>query len=363
MTLRQTQGHGEQSRTMKNISISTNDKIALVSNLSTMLDAGIPIIEAIDSLLEDSKGNIKKLLDVVRVDVSAGKRISSSFAKFPMIFDTVTINIIKASEESGTLNVVLKDLRDNITKETEFNDKIRSALIYPSVIMFVFAGVLIVILTFVIPKISLVFTRLKVDLPLPTQILIFTSNLILNYTMPTIMGLTIFIIGTLFLYKNNKKFFLNMFFSLPVVSNLAKEIDLTRFSHSLYLLLGAGIPIAGALELTQDVVTKKNIEKAIIRSRGAVLAGKKLSEGLRDKKRTIPSIMIKLIEAGEKSGTLEKSMQEISKYFEYQVGKTLVTLTVLLEPIVLVATGLLIGGMMLAIIAPIYGLIGQVGAR
>jgi len=348
---------------MKNISISTNEKIALVSNLSTMLDAGIPILEAIDSLLEDSRGSLKKVLETVREDVTSGKRLSSSFAKFPKIFDSVTVNIVKASEESGTLDVVLKDLRDNITKETEFNDKIKSALIYPSVIMFVFAGVLIVILTFVIPKISTVFTRLKVELPLPTKILISASNLILNYTLPTILGIAVLTFGIFFLYRSKKKILLYIFFSLPVVSSLAREIDLTRFSHSLYLLLNAGIPIGSALELTKDVVSKKRIEEAIIRSKEAVQAGKKLSDGLRDKKKTIPSIMIKLIEASEKSGSLEKSMQDISKYFEYQVEKSLARVTVLLEPVVLVATGLLIGGMMLSIIAPIYGLIGQVGAR
>ncbi len=347
----------------KNISISTNDKIALVSNLSTMLEAGIPILESIDSLLEDSRGSLKKVLETVREDVSAGKRISSSFAKFPKVFDNVTVNIVKASEESGTLEVALKDLRDKITKETEFNDKIRSALIYPSVILVVFLGVLIVILTFVIPKISMVFTRLKLELPLPTKILIFTSNLILNYTWPTVIGIGVTILALVFLYNRNKKFFLNIFFSLPLISDLAKQIDLTRFSHSLYLLLNSGIPISAALELTSDVVTKKEVEKAIIRSKETILSGKKLSEGLKDQKKTIPSIMIKLIEAGEKSGSLEKSMQDISKHFEYQVEKTLATITVLLEPVVLVATGLLIGGMMLSIIAPIYGLIGQVGAR
>ncbi|EKD64582.1 MAG: hypothetical protein ACD_50C00342G0002 [uncultured bacterium] len=347
----------------KNISISTNEKIAFVSNLSTMLEAGIPILDTLDSLLEDSKGNLKKVLETVREDVSSGKRISFAFGKFPKVFDNVTVNIIKASEESGTLDVVLKDLRENITKETEFNDKIKSALIYPAVILVVFLGVLIVILTFVIPKISQVFTRLKVELPLPTQILIFTSNLVLNYTLPTIIVTLGLALGSFFLYKKNKKFFLNVFFSLPVVANLAKEIDLTRFSHSLYLLLNAGIPIGSALELTQEVVSKKDVEKAIIHARESVSSGKKLSEGLKDKKKTIPSIMIKLIEAGEKSGSLEKSMQDISKYFEYQVGKTLAATTVLLEPVVLVLTGIVIGGMMLSIIAPIYGLVGQIGAR
>ena len=346
-----------------NISLSSNDKIALVSNLSTMLDAGIPILEAIDSLLEDSKGGLKKVLETLQEDVTDGKRIYSSFSKFPKVFDKVTVNIIKASEESGTLDDALKDLQEIISKETEFSDKIKSALIYPTVILCVFIAVLLVILTFVIPKISIVFSRLKVNLPLPTKILIFASNLLLSHTLSTIMVIGIVILAIVFLYKRNEKFFLNIFLSFPVISTLAKEIDLTRFSRSLYLLLNAGIPITGALELTEDVVAKKEIIKAIIHSKEVVSSGKKLSDGLKDQKKNIPSIMIKLIEAGEKSGSLEKSMQDISKYFDYQVAKMLVKVTILLEPVVLVLTGVLIGGMMLSIIAPIYGLIGQVGSR
>lgn len=347
----------------QNVSLSSNDKIALISNLSTMLEAGIPILESIDSLLEDSKGGLKKILETLREDVTQGKRIHFSFAKFPNVFNKVTVNIIKASEESGTLDETLRDLKDIIAKENEFSDKIRSALIYPTVILVVFIGVLIVILTFVIPKISLVFTRLKVDLPLPTKIMIFVSNLLLTQTIPVIAGMILLSVIMLFLFRRYKRVFIGIFISLPVISGLAKEIDLTRFSRSLYLLLNAGIPITGALELSQDVVVKKEIEKAIIHSRDAVQSGKKLSDGLKDQKKNIPSIMIKLIEAGEKSGSLEKSMQDISVYFDYQVSKMLATATVLLEPIILVATAVLIGGMMISVIAPIYGLIGQVGTR
>ena len=314
----------------QNVSISNSDKIAFISNLSTMLEAGIPILESIDSLLEGSKGGLKKILETLREDVTQGKRIHFSFAKFPNVFNKVTVNIIKASEESGTLDETLKDLKDIIAKENEFSDKIKSALIYPSVIVIVFIGVLIVILTFVIPKISLVFTRLRVELPLPTKILIFLSDLLLKQTIPVVVGIILVSIGMLFLFKRNKRFFVSVFISLPVVSGLAKEIDLTRFSRSLYLLLNAGIPITGALELAQDVVVKKEIEKAIINSRDAVQSGKKLSEGLKVQKKSIPSIMIKLIEAGEKSGSLEKSMQDISVYFDYQVSKMLATATMLL---------------------------------
>jgi type II secretory pathway component PulF len=145
------------------------------------------------------------------------------------------------------------------------------------------------------------------------------------------------------------------------VSGLAREVDLTRFTRSLYLLLSAGIPITQALELTENVVVKKDIQRAIIHTKNVVSGGKKFTEGLKDNKRVIPPIMIKIIEAGEKSGSLDQSMMDVSDYLDYQVSNTLKTLTALLEPILLVLVGVLVGGMMLAIIAPIYSMIGQVG--
>ncbi len=345
------------------ISISANEKIGLISNVSTMLSAGIPILETVDSLLEDAKGNQKKLLDVLRADLIQGKQVHFSFAKFPRIFDKVTINIIKASEEAGTLDVTLKDLKDTIKKEMEFGDKIKSALIYPAFILFVFVAVMLMILIVVVPKISSVFSRMNVVLPLPTRIMIFMSNALLQNTIPVVFGLGVIIAGIILFFKTQKKLVMRGLVSLPLISRLAMEIDLTHFARSLYLLLNAGLPITAALELTEEVVTKREVAKAIHHAREVVASGKKLSGAFKDSKQIFPSIMIKVTEAGEKSGSLDKSMQDASEYLDYQVSGTLKTMTSLIEPIMLVGVGALIGGMMLAIIAPIYGLIGQVGNR
>ncbi len=328
-----------------------------------MLSAGIPILETVDSLLQDSKGNQKKLLTTLREDLGQGQHVYFTFSKFPKIFDKVTINIIKASEEAGTLDVTLKDLKENIRKDMEFTDKIRSALIYPLFIMAVFVLVLVVLLVVVIPKISTVFSQLKVEIPLPTKIMIVASNILLQHTLLVVLG-AVAVIGLLvYLYKQNKRAFVRILITLPIVSHLAEEIDLTRFSRSLYLLLSAGIPITTALELTQEVVIKKDIERAIEHAKTAVYAGKKMSDGLKDSKRVIPSIMIKIIEAGERTGSLDRSMQDVSEYLDYQVSNSLKTVTALIEPILLVVVGVAVGGMMMAIIAPMYSMIGQVGQR
>lgn len=347
----------------KSLRISTSEKLGLVSNLATMLSAGIPILEVVDSLLEDAKGNQKKLLESLKTDLSAGNHVADALEKFPKIFDKITVNLVKASEEAGTLDVTLTDLKTSIRKDAEFSDKIKGAMTYPVLIFFVFLGVLLMILIVVVPKISSVFSRLSVPLPLPTKILIAMSQIFTEYTIFVFLGMGALGVGIFLFYREKKREFLHLLFKLPLVSSLAKLIDLTRFSRSLYLLLNAGIPIAGALELAQEVVLKQEVANAIEHSRAVVLAGSKLSEGLKKAKNIFPNIMIKITEAGEKSGSLDKSMQDVSEYLDYQVEKTLKTLTTLLEPIMLIVVGVLVGGMMLSIIAPIYGLIGQVGAR
>ncbi len=345
------------------ISLSTKDKIALLGNLATMLAAGISILEAVDSLLEDSKGGQKKLLQELRNDLIQGKHVYASFARFPQIFDNVTVNIIRASEEAGSLDVTLKDIKQHMQKEMEFIDKIRSAMIYPIMIFIVFLLVLIMILVFVMPKMASVFSRMKADLPLPTKIMIATSSFIVNHYIALIAGIIAFIILFIVVYKTKKMLITSIFFSLPLISGLVKQIDITRFSRSMGLLLSSGLTVTSALELCENIVWRQDVQNMVKHTRKTVLGGKRLSEGLRDYKGMVPMLMIKMIEAGEKTGSLDKAMQDISENMDYEVSRTLALLTTLLEPLMLIVIGGIVGGMMLSIIAPIYNLIGQVGAR
>jgi type II secretory pathway component PulF len=229
--------------------------------------------------------------------------------------------------------------------------------------MCVFAGVMLMILTVVIPKISMVFKRMNVKLPLPTQIMISVSDFMLNKTW-YFAGILILIFTVIFyLVKRQKKLLLSVLTSVPVVSSLVKQIDITRLTRNLYLLLSAGLPITTALELSHDVVVRQQMARLIDKSREMIMAGKRFSDGLKTSKTDIPSIMVKLIEAGEKSGTLDKSLLDISEFIDYQVSNSLKNLTALLEPILLLFVAVGVGGMMVAIIAPIYGLISQVGGK
>lgn len=337
------------------------EKLELIGSLATMLGSGISIMEVVSSLNEESMPGSKKILDEMTTDLGQGKHMWSTLAKFPRVFDKVSVNVIRASEEAGTLDVALKDLKNTLQKNMEFGDKVRSALMYPVFIIVVFVLILLLILTFVIPKISLVFSQMNVVLPLPTKIMIFMSDLIVKNTLIFFGGLGIVgaLLWYLFTYKHRQ--LMEMFYKLPLIKTLVSQIDVTNFARNLSLLLMSGLPITQALELVEEVVVRQKMAKVIEYTRKMVLAGKPMSAGLRTEKGEMPSIVIKLIEAGEKTGTLEKSMQDISDFFDYKVSYTLKTLTALMEPIMLVLVGIAVGGMMLAIIAPIYGLIAQVG--
>lgn len=328
-----------------------------------MLTAGIPILEAVNSLAEEAKKNQKVILVQLREDLNQGKSIADSLSKFPNAFDPVTINIIKAAEQSGTLETSLKDLTENIKKDIDLSSKIKGALTYPIFVIIVFIAVFLLILTFVVPRIASVFGRFRIELPLPTKILIVSSNTLLAYFPIMLFVFVLLAVCLILIYRTKKKLLLNILFKMPLLSSLARQIDITRFSRSMSLLLTSGIPITESLKLSAAVVNKKEVTSAIEIALQSVTAGKRLSEGFKMSNGTIPLTVVRITEAGEKSGTLEKSMQEISNQYERKVSDTLKTLTTLLEPIMLVVVGILVGGIMLAIIAPIYGLIGNISSR
>lgn len=338
------------------------ETLVLMSTFATMINAGIPILEIVDTLLDEAKGNVKKILASVREDIIQGKPLHASFSRFPFVFNKITVNLIKASEEAGTLHIVLKDIRDQIQKDMEFSDKIKSALMYPLIVLIVFFGVLLIILLVVIPKIAGLFIELDLDLPITTRILIYLSNTILSNTIPALL-----IAGTIsaffyYIVRFQNRFFLGLFFKLPLISEIVKTIDLARFFRSMHLLLNSGVIITSALELGKDVVVRQDVSDAVTYSQETIMAGRKLSDALKERRKIFSGTIIKIIEAGERTGTLDKSMSDLSEDMDYQATKMLRSSTVLIEPIMLVVMSVLVGGMMISVIAPIYGLVSNIGS-
>jgi len=328
-----------------------------------MLSAGIPLLESIDALLDGARGKMKTVLLRLRKDLEAGKTIADSFAQFPNSFDSIAINLIHGGEQAGNLEEILKDLTETIRREIEFSSKVKGALAYPIFVMLIFAIIMVVILSFVIPRIAQVFIKLKVVIPLPTKILIFMSDALLGYWPWIIAGLAAVIVMVILLYKARRRQMISALSSLPFIRPLAREIDLVRFTRSTALLLSSGIPISKTLELSRDVLVRTELVALVEFSRQEVIRGKRLSEALKSRPGLIPQILIRMIAAGEKSGKLEQSFQESADYFDQRVTMTIKSLTTLLEPILLVVVGIAVGGIMISIIAPIYQLVGEIKVR
>ncbi len=345
-----------------NLRLSADDKISLFSNMATMLSAGIPIAETIESLLDESKKDTRQVLLIVQEDISSGHHLHQSFSKFPRAFDKVTVNLIKSAEESGTLETSLKDIEKNMLKEMQFADNVKSALMYPALVMVVFVVVLVVMLLVVIPKIAQVFSRLKVSLPFATRMMIVLSNALIHHPFIVIGVSVAVVVGVMMFYRYKRELLFNFLYDLPGVSQLIRKTDLTHFTRNLYLLLSSGIPIVMALELAEEVVRKSEVRALIKQARNRAVSGYPFFQGLRSKQRIVPEMMIKLMEVGEKTGTLETAMQSVADHMDYEVTKSLAKFTTILEPVMLVVVALVVGGMMMAIISPMYGLISQVGS-
>ncbi len=345
------------------VRLKSSEKLELISNLGAMLRAGIPLLESVDALLEGSRKRTKKILSALREDLQSGKTIADTFSRFPDSFDPVDINLIRGAEQAGNLEEVLKDLAETTRREIEFSRKVKGALAYPIFVIAVFVMIMIVILTFVMPRIAQVFTKLNVDIPLPTRVLIFLSELLINNWM-LISGLSAGLIaGLILLYQYKRKQLLAAASSLPLVVRLTRQIDLVRFNRSLALLLSSGIPISKALELAREVLVRPELIKLLDYSQEQVMRGKKLSESLKKERGIVPEILIRMVDAGERSGNLETAFQEASDYFDGQVTDTIKTLTTLLEPVILVTVAVVVGAIMISIIAPIYNLVGQIQIR
>lgn len=346
------------------IRLKSSEKLELISNLSAMLSAGIPLLETVDALLEGTKGKLKTVLTTLKNDLEAGKTIAESFAKFPDSFDSIAVNLIHGGEQAGNLEQILKDLGETIRREIEFSSRIKGALAYPIFVMLIFVLIMLVILTFVIPRIAQVFLKLRVTIPLPTKILIFLSDTLLAYWPWITAGAGVLLLASFMVYNFRRRQVISLLTSFPLLRPLAREIDLVRFTRSSALLLSSGIPISKTLELSRDVLVRTELIEAIELSRQEVMRGKRLSESLRSSKPgLIPQILIRMIAAGEKSGKLEGAFQEASNYLDGKVSTTIKSLTTLLEPILLVIVGLAVGTIMVSIIAPIYQLVGQIKVR
>ncbi len=342
--------------------IPTKTKIEFFQNLATMIDAGIPIDQAIASIVEDSdKSSKNNIFNSLVKTLESGKSLNEGMATFPMFFSRSEISVVKAGEVGGTLTESLKILVRTL-KEQEFIKKsIKSAMTYPGMVMGVMAVVSTVLILFVIPRLGETFLRLNVKIPLPTRILIELSLFLQKNQALSIIGIILIAVLIILFIRSSigKKTFIFILSHIPVTRKIMLEIDLARVSTIFSSLLTSGIPILEVLDLTKETLILPDVKKTMTQISRDLAAGSTLEAAFQKHRRIYPSTFRRILATGEKSGTLESSMAQVFEYYSTSVTDKLKNISVIIEPVILVIIALGVGGLIISFIGPVYELIGS----
>ncbi len=342
--------------------IPTKTKIEFFQNLATMIDAGIPIDQAIASIVEDSdKSSKNQLFGLLVKNLESGKSLNEGMATFPQYFSRSEISVVKAGEVGGTLTDSLKILVRTL-KEQEFIKKsIKSAMTYPGMVMGVMGVVSTVLILFVIPKLGETFLRLNVKIPIPTRIMIELSLFLHKNQALSIIGIVLIALLIVLFIRSSvgKKVFIFILSHIPVTRKIMLEIDLARVSTIFSSLLTSGIPILEVLDLTRETLILPDVKRSISQISRDLTAGSTLEDAFEKHRGIYPSTFRRILATGEKSGTLEASMAQVFEYYSTSVADKLKNISVIIEPVFLVIIALGVGGLIISFIGPVYELIGS----
>ena len=342
--------------------ISLNDKAMFANNLAIMLKSGLTLIEAFDILIDQAKGAYKQALKIIVARLMAGNNLAEALAQFPRIFSPFFISSTAAGEASGTLEENLANMADHLSKEKELKEKIKSAMFYPMIVLALGATIAMVIVFFVLPKITPVFMGLKVELPLATRILIWLAGFTENYG-GYLFGFLIFL-AIFFIWLLRQRFIkpLTHFLILntPIIKSLSRSRNLAVFSRTLGTMLKSGLSIDEALHITAGTVHNYYYQASLEKIRERVSKGNKLADSLKGYLKYFPKMAIGLLGVGEKSGNLEEELFNIAGIYEQRVDTAAKRLTTALEPLLLIVVGFVVGWLALAIITPIYQITGNI---
>lgn len=339
------------------------EKANLARYLATMIKAGLPLTEALDVLCDEATSSgAQKILNETRATVQKGQLLSVAFARHPQVFDQVFLTLVKAGEESGTLEKSFEYLGKQLYADYQLRQKIKSTLAYPVTVTGATLALGISMLVFVVPRIAPVLLRLSQTFTLPPHTLfILNAGLFLSKNLLFFLG---GMVGLIFLasfllanQKSRKK--INDFISrLPGVKKFYQGLVLARFNRTLSTLLKSGVPIIDALQVSTDTLTLPQYRKVKKLFSQRIGKGESLSEVLK-KSGLFPSIMVRMVITGEKTGSLDKLLLDLATFYEEEISNSLKTLTDMIEPILMLVIGVGVGVIVVSLIAPIYSFVGS----
>ncbi|PQO35033.1 type II secretion system F family protein [Bremerella cremea] len=338
--------------------ITRNDIIYMTSQLSVMVDTGINLSSALSGIASQEKNEaLKKLILDLKKDVEGGEDFSLVLSRYPKYFDQTYVALIRASEQTGLMGEMLEKIARYLRKEAETRGKIRAALAYPTVMICLALGVTIFLLTFVLPKFEPLFNRKGIKLPTPTIIMMKTSDFLLNYWPYWVPALIALLIGFLIFRRSEpgRNILDSVKLNFPIIGPMIRKVAIARSLNTLGTLVRSDVPMLQSLELTSQVCNNSHYSKMWKDVIEAVTSGSQIHECLR-KSQLIPSTIVQMIAAGEETGRLDDVLDKVSTHYEHDVDMSIKTTTSLIEPIMIAVMGVVVGGIAMSLLLPIFQL-------
>jgi len=329
--------------------------------LSVLIDAELPLIQSLNILAEQTKNKyFKRVIKDIRADVEAGSTLNQAKRKFPKVFDDLYCNLVASGEQSGSLDVMLRRLAEYLEKIVKLRAQVRQAMIYPTAVLTFAVVVVIFMLWKVIPVFASIFLELGAQLPFLTQIVVNLSIFIQKYILFLVIGIIVLIFAFRYWRKtpSGRRIVDRFLLRMPLFGKLLEKVGLSRVTRTLSTLLSGGVPMLESLKITSSTSGNVIIEDYIMQARSMVAEGTSLRDALREKGR-FPFMMIQMVGVGEATGTLDEMLTKLANFYDEEVETSVASLLSILEPILLIFVGCLVGGIVVSMYLPIFDLMNK----
>lgn len=343
--------------------VTTKDLVIFTRQFSTMIDAGLPLVQCLDILSSQQENKtFKTMLLDVKERVESGSTFADALRKHPKAFDNLYCNLVAAGEVGGILDTILSRLAAYIEKALKLKKQIKGAMTYPATIIGIAVLVITVILVFVIPQFESMFADFGSALPLPTLIVIAISNFIQNYVLVIIGSIIafVFLFKRFYRTKKGRAICDDVALKLPIMGPLIQKASVAKFTRTLGTMLSSGVPILDGLDIVASTSGNATIEKAIYTVKQSISEGKTIAEPL-EQAGVFPSMVVQMIAVGEQAGAVDTMLNKIADFYDDEVDDAVSNMTAMMEPLLMLFLGVTVGGLVVAMYLPIFKIAGAVG--
>jgi type IV pilus assembly protein PilC len=338
--------------------VKNRDLAIMTRQLATMINAGVPIVRSLNTLKSQTdSANLKTVLSKVASEVEGGKPLSDALEKFPKVFSPVYVYMARAGEAGGILDDILNRLATQVEKDAEMKSKVRGAMIYPGIISFITLGAFVFLMTGIIPKLKQIFDQFEAQLPVHTRAMLAISNFLLEYGLFVLIGIVVAIV-LLVRYKQTpagKKLFDRLLLKVPIFGNLIMKVNVARFARTFSSLTGAGVSVLDGMEVTARSLSNVIISQSIIDASEKVKNGMPISAAIEDN-HLFPPMITQMSAVGEETGQVDKVLEKVADFYEKEVDRLIANMTSIIEPLLIVFLGGLVGLIIASVFGPISSL-------